>query len=218
MWKCRKKSHQFLGACSAPHYPSAEGTGTVEKLLMHSTSMDLFSLDLDAPELIQALEDFTKQILSPNIQLSSGLEEVITSDSTISSISTVSNPINGINDEGYGSRLEPPQGDASSPSPAHSELHTVTSAPQDQAVSPHNDTLPLTEPDFQMLSDIFQDYNYEHLNVSPPEIPSIPIDKYTDALKPKIEDFNPLMDSYPYESWDSPGSVESDILFPELSF
>jgi hypothetical protein len=169
--------------------------------------MDMFPMDLDAPELIQALEDFTQQILSPNNQLSSGLEEVISSDSTISSIPT-SNQDSGISEEG--SRLERSQEDLASTSPVHPELQTTS-----EPISP-NDTLPLTEPDFQMLSDIFQDYNYE-LEVSPAEIPT-PADKYTEVLKPKIEDFNPLMDSYPYDSWDSPGSVESDILFPDLSF
>jgi len=79
----------------------------------------------------------------------------------------------------------------------------------------NENNLPLSEPVFQILSEIFDEYTPEE-KTAPGGIQNIPEDK-PNYQKNSKTDLNTFLDSYPYESWDSPGSVESDILFPELS-
>jgi len=212
----------------------AEGTRAVEKLLLPTTSLDVFTMDLDAPELIQALDDFTKQILSPAEQLSVRLEEAIAS----------SNPTDAAVDEicqieegpRVGGRAEEEEEEEEAKKVAQLvatlQLQFPSIGDSTFAMSSSNDTensLPIQEPDFQILSEMFDEYNnntdHNSKSQSPPESPvmdHIPIASHWDSLinndnsnKAKTE-LSCFLESYPYDSWDSPGSVESEI-FPELS-
>lgn len=189
-------------------------------------------MDLDEPELIQALDDFTKQILSPGNMLSSRLEAAFSSDP-----STASDEVNADVEIGEveGSRIEFKQEEAIEaaidklnaqiqPLILISNVEPAVSAKNDIAEQNNDDTLPLSEPVFQILSDIFDDFNAENSSTSPQpptvEIRYIPEEENIISLKhqpKKDNDFNALFESYPYDSWDSPGSVESD-LFPDLAF
>jgi len=162
-------------------------------------------MDLDAPELIQALEDFTQQILSPGNQLSSGLEEAITTESN--SLATAETAETSDISQNEGSGVTHPM--------AEPTIQMQTNEEQAEETGTINeDALPLDEPVFQILSEIFEDYTQSnHISASD----NIPEDKFNSTKNVKYESLDSFMDSYPYDSWDSPGSVESEILFPELS-
>lgn len=51
------------GACSARHLPSAEGSESTTDVGLPTPDVSLFPLDLDTPEILRALEDFSEQIL-----------------------------------------------------------------------------------------------------------------------------------------------------------
>jgi len=193
-------------------------------------------MDLDAPELIQAIDDFAQQILSPGDMLSGGLEAAITSDTATTSVDT-----DGIQDinENEGTRIEftPQEVDEAIqklqiqiiPMNTNNNNNTTTKEEntkeeEDSTPVPSPDdgtTLPLSEPVFQYLSTIFDDYN-PLANSTKPTATHIPEEKsdYFNPKNLKHDDLNNFLDNYPYDcSWDSPGSVETDnCLFPELSF
>jgi len=192
-------------------------------------------MDLDAPELIQALDLFTQQILSPGDMLSSGLEAAISSDTTTTSVE-----VDGIDeiDQDEGARVEftPQEVNETIQKlqvqilPLNAENTTDEEEKEEEAspvASPDDSsTLPLSEPVFQILSQIFDDYNPLE-NSTPFSNTSthdahIPVEKsdFFNQKHSKHDDLNNFLDSYPYDcSWDSPGSVETDnCLFPELSF
>lgn len=189
-------------------------------------------MDLDEPELIQALDEFTKQILSPGNMLSSRLEAAFSSDSSCTSDEVDADAEIG---EVEGSRVEFKQEEAIEaaidklnaqiqPVIMISNAETAVAANNDIAEQNNHDTLPLSEPVFQILSDIFDDFNAENSSTSPQpptvHIKYIPEEENIISLKhqpKKDNEFNALFESYPYDSWDSPGSVESD-LFPDLAF
>jgi len=80
--------------------------------------------------------------------------------------------------------------------------------------------LPLSEPVFQILDEIFDGYDPEDSSTPPSnnmEIEYIPEHRFPRKHSMKY-DLNNFLESYPYDSWDSPGSVEENCLFPELSF
>jgi len=213
----------------------AEGTRTIERLLLPSASLDMFPMDLDAPELIQAIDDFTQQILSPGDMLSSGLEAAITSGPT-----TISVEVDGVDEinQNEGARIEftPQEVNEAIRNlqvqiiPLNTDTNTNKMEEEEEkeeedstpVASPDDShTLPLSEPVFQILSTIFDDYNPLE-NSAKPTSTHIPETK-SDFFNPKNlkhDDLNNFLDSYPYDcSWDSPGSVETDnCLFPELSF
>jgi len=191
----------------------------------------VFTMDLDAPELIQALDDFTKQILSPTDQLSIRLEEAIASSNPTDAAVDEICQIEGTRIKG---RAEEEEEEAKKVAQLVATLQLQF--PTSDTTFTANDTensLPLQEPDFQILSEMFDEYNNNTDNKShspsPPESPvmamsHIPIAHHWDSLisnnnnnnnKAKTE-LSCFLESYPYDSWDSPGSVESEI-FPELS-
>jgi hypothetical protein len=178
---------------------------------MHSNSpLDVFAMDLDAPELMQALEDFTKQILSPENHLSSGLEQAMLS---ISGQDAQSTQASGIDEDSGSGIVSPLIVVAPNSPPAES---TVPTAAFPQPSTPHNeDILPLTEPEFQVLTEFGDSFAFSPIL----ELPSAEL-KCTNEDKLIFEgkgNFS-LMDTYSsYDAWGSPGSVESDILFPELA-
>jgi len=187
-------------------------------------------MDLDAPELIQALDDFTQQILSPTDQLSIRLEEAI----------AASNPTDAAVDEICqieGARIKERAEEEETKKVAQLVATLQLQFPTiDTTFAPDTEnSLPLQEPDFQILSEMFEEYNNNTDNnkshsPSPPESPvmimdHIPIAHHWDSHSLPINDNNSskaktelscFLESYPYDSWDSPGSVESEI-FPELS-
>jgi len=196
-------------------------------------------MDLDTPELLQALDEFTQQILSPGDLLSNRLEAAISSDATATSDEVDrADEISQIE----GTRIELEftpeevteviqnmQVQIQSPPPSNATTTTATTsttiAAEDDDNSSDNDTLPLSEPVFQILSQIFDDYNNptENSTTMTTNVSNIPSEeKMNFGLKrSKQDDLNNFLESYPYDlpSWDSPGSVESDnCLFPELSF
>jgi len=182
---------------------------------MHSNStLDVFPLDLDAPELIQALEDFTKQILSPESNLSTGLEEAMLANSQPAH-DTGSSEANG--------EIEVPRSGLISPvamSPENtSQISAATTESSQLEVTPLNeDILPLSEPSFQILTDFGDSLSFTTtLDFVPKEEPMCVVSDEKLVFDRK-GDF-PLMDTYDcvYDAWGSPGSVESDVLFPDLA-
>jgi len=178
-------------------------------------------MDLDAPELIQALEDFTQQILSPGNLLSRGLEEAISSQSTSTSTPATHEASQGEQSDGSGltSQIEEvaQQEDAEM-------MHVEIVTSNEEVNSPYaatEENLPLNEPVFQILSDIFEDYQTSIQLQTQEDKSSIPQDEKNStinftSLKKENDSLSTFLESYPYDSWDSPGSVESEILFPEL--
>jgi len=60
----------FNGACSASRCPSAEGTiRAASELVPHSSPLDIVPWDLDSPEIMQILGEFSEKILSGEQQL-----------------------------------------------------------------------------------------------------------------------------------------------------
>lgn len=188
-------------------------------------------MDLDAPELIQAIDDFTQQILSPGVTLSSGLEAVITSDTGSTSVE-----VEGVAEinQNDGTRVEFTSQEVNEAiqklqiqiMPLDTSNNTIKEEKKDEEDSPvaspsDGSTLPMSEPVFQILSQIFDDYNPLD-NSNKTTSTHIPEEKsdFFNHKNSKHDDFNNFLDSYPYDcSWDSPGSVEADnCLFPELSF
>jgi len=178
-------------------------------------------MDLDAPELIQALEDFTQQILSPGNLLSRGLEEAISSQSTSTSTPATHEASQGEQSDGSGltSQIEEV---AQQEDVEMMHVEIVTS--NEEVNSPYaatEENLPLNEPVFQILSDIFEDYQTSIQLQTQEDKSSIPQDEKNSminftSLKKENDSLSTFLESYPYDSWDSPGSVESEILFPEL--
>lgn len=179
---------------------------------MPTSSLDVFAMDLDAPELIQALDDFTKQILSPATQLSTRLEAAITAADT-TTVAAVDEPR-----QIERTRIEK-QEQQQTEEEQLAEAFINKLQQQILPLSTSNNTenmLPLSEPDFQILSEIFDEYNKpeDKTSAKMDYNNSIPTDV---TIKDTKSDFNSFLDSYPYNSWDSPESVvESDILFPDL--
>jgi len=105
------------------------------------------------------------------------------------------------------------------------ELHaTPTASPPQQSTttttnttttSYNEDILPLAEPEFQILADFGEEYEFSSSNLD--MSPSGELKFFSHDVKPNPKDTLFLMDSYPYDTWGSPGSVESDNLFPELA-
>jgi len=178
-------------------------------------------MDLDAPELIQALEDFTQQILSPGNLLSRGLEEAISSQSTSTTTPATHEASQGEQSDGSGltSQIEEV---AQQEDVEMMHVEIVTS--NEEVNSPYaatEENLPLNEPVFQILSDIFEDYQTSIQLQTQEDKSSIPQDEKNStinftSLKKENDSLSTFLESYPYDSWDSPGSVESEILFPEL--
>lgn len=191
-------------------------------------------MDLDAPELIQALDLFTQQILSPGDMLSSGLEAAISADTTTTSVEV--DRVAEINqDEGTRVEFTPQEVDEAIQKlkvqilPLNTDDTTEDEEKEEESpvASPDDsNTLPLSEPVFQILSEIFDDYNplenSTPLNNNSTHDAHIPVEKsdFFNQKHSKHDELNNFLDSYPYDcSWDSPGSVETDnCLFPELSF
>jgi hypothetical protein len=201
---------------------------------MHSNASLDFGLDLDAPELLQALEDFTQQILSPGNQLSSGLEEAMLSivgvpneeESAQHDCSPLQEDTRTRIVEQEEEEEIPMEQDDTTTNPVplipevKTELYaTPTASPQSTTTTTttttHNeDILPLAEPEFQILTDFSDAYGFssESLDMSSSELQFM-----SDDVKPNPKEVLFMMDSYPYDAWGSPGSVESDNLFPELA-
>jgi len=184
-------------------------------------------MDLDAPELIQALEDFTQQILSPGNLLSRGLEEAISSQSTSTTTPATHEASQGEQSDGSGliSQLEEVINQQEDTEMMHVEIVNTEEVNSPYAATEEN--LPLNEPVFQILSDIFEDYQTSIQLQTQEDKSSIPQDEKNSgtinftcnsSLKKENDSLSTFLESYPYDSWDSPGSVESEILFPELSF
>lgn len=186
-------------------------------------------MDLDAPELIKALDDFTQQILSPGDMLSNRLEAAISSDTTTTSIE-VDRIAEISQNEGTGIEFTPEEIMEAIQKlqvqilPLNTSNTTTKEEEEEKeeetSVASPDNTLPLSEPVFQILSEIFDDYNpAENTSTHATHIPEVKPD-FFNPKHLKNEELNNFLDSYPYDcSWDSPGSVESEnCLFPELSF
>jgi hypothetical protein len=169
--------------------------------------MDVFPMDIDAPGLIQDLDEFTQQILGPGIELSSHLEAAISSDTNASAVDDSAPQINSI--EGTRIEFTPHQINSVIDKLQLQIQPTKTSSEMAVCVAAENN-LPLSEPVFQILSEMFQEYSTAN-NSAPQTLKFSHIPKHDDTSSEFFE-------SYPYESWDSPGSVEDDALFPDLSF
>jgi len=184
-------------------------------------------MDLDAPELIQALEDFTKQILSPGNLLSRGLEEAISSQSTSNSAPATHETSQGEQSNGSGltSQVEEVANQQEDAEMMHVEILTSNTEEVNSPYAATEENLPLNEPVFQILSEIFEDYQTSTKLQTQEVQSSIPQDEKSsdtinficnNSLKKENDSLSTFLESYPYDSWDSPGSVESEILFPEL--
>lgn len=181
--------------------------------------MDMFSMDFDAPELIQALDDFTKQILSQENQLSSGLEAAISSHSCPDAVeATLENSrVEGtrVAEEEETEMGEETIEENNNQQQQQQQVQIQPSTTDDMVTNKgHQNNLPLSEPVFEILPNMFDSYSPES-NTSTTYIPE---DNYYTHSKIDLNLDSILESTYPYDSaWDSPGSVESDILFPELA-
>jgi len=82
---------QYFGACRARHLPSAEGSEFATDVVSCPPSdVNLFTLDLDTPEILRALEDFSAQILGQDSKFS--FDQSFATEAFDSSTTTSTNP------------------------------------------------------------------------------------------------------------------------------
>jgi len=178
----------------------AEGSGNTADVSFPVTDMGPIPINLDAPEVFEALETFIGQILSPENQL---VEQIIASES--SSRETGSDAAELGNDESGFAWLV----NTESPQPSMYNA-SITVDRDDDTHSSHSESgLPLEEAEFGLLPD--------------PVSPVTPItamvedtdSKQKIVLMEKFENFNAYLDSG-MNSFEIPDSFSDEQLFPDL--
>jgi len=171
--------------------------------------MDTFPLDLEAPELLQALELFSEKILNPDTQLLE-FEQIIAAERRRQELLESTKKDVGVpKDQSTGlveNIMDILDSEMSNEEPVGYPPHVINTSESES----ESETLPIIEPEFKFLTAPISPVLY-------PETPIRATPQQKTVSKIDLDLKADLFDSWydPYDAWNSPESFGSEI-FPEL--